>query len=216
MRLRYHYHYRGRRAAHLVIEEFLTLAASPKHGTCVAGARARPPGVVVMGFRDMSASWKSSPIGKDPEVVRHYLGNAVATLTQNGSTFEMTIQTSPQCSAFQIVHAKRTPLSTKAESHPEEMNREGIPGRNTDGDRTGDVRGSPDFKAKFGHSTRSYSLDKECHGFRAGVPELQCRLVGRTVVPRSCSGHVREFKNNGGFNRTTFKLIERPVGGERL
>ncbi|MGF6178437.1 plasmid pRiA4b ORF-3 family protein [Ensifer sp. 4252] len=39
----YHYDFGDGWRHTVAVEEFLTLAATPKHGTCVAGERARPP-----------------------------------------------------------------------------------------------------------------------------------------------------------------------------
>jgi hypothetical protein len=43
----YHYDFGDSWRHTVAVEEFLTLASTPKHGSCVDGARARPPRMLV-------------------------------------------------------------------------------------------------------------------------------------------------------------------------
>ncbi|CDZ40164.1 Hypothetical protein NGAL_HAMBI1145_52540 [Neorhizobium galegae bv. officinalis] len=81
----YHYDFGDGWRHTVAVEEFLTLAATPKHGSCVAG-EGRDRLKMLMAYQDMSGSWRSSPIGRIPSMSKPF-GGAAATSIRNGSTF---------------------------------------------------------------------------------------------------------------------------------
>ncbi len=67
-----------------VVEEFLTLASTPKHGGCVGGERRDRPKTLV-ACPVTSGSWRSLATGKIPNMPKPFVGAAAISI-RNGST----------------------------------------------------------------------------------------------------------------------------------
>lgn len=82
---RYHYDF-GDGWRHTVsVEDFLTLATTPKHGSCIAGERGDRLKMSVE-YRDTSGFWISKAIPMIPSLPKPFDGAVVASIP-NGSTF---------------------------------------------------------------------------------------------------------------------------------